>query len=361
MADNFDKFRPDWEVGTLTLTSGSRNFTASNAQLSLAAIREGDTIITPSGLTLPIESINANGNGGVLINNAPATAAGTFATRIRYQSDNSRFTGMLAALIARLSGGNLQALAGLTGAANTMAYFTGAGTMGRTPLTAQARSLLDDADAAAMRNTLGLTGDSMAQAILDSFGEYRTVSQPTDLNTLAPGSRGLYTWAAGSANFPEQSGLWFVETQRIYSASTNPCRQIATRYGTGPGTEPGVYIRIRAVDGSWGPWRLLTPTYGSNANGYWVRLSDGTQFCYLAGVSASGFTASGSVYKSAQIDWTYPAAFSEAPCVDGGTNANNAWTAAGNGTTTAGNVAFFLPFSFSGSLTCRLVAQGRWY
>ncbi|MEN5297746.1 hypothetical protein ABE530_05245 [Brucella sp. TWI559] len=128
MADNFDKFYPDWVVGTLTLTSGSRNFVATDAQLLLAGIREGDTILTPGGLVLPIESINADGSGGVLAQNAPVSA--TFTTRIRFQSDNSRFTGMLAALVARMSGGNLQAFAGLLGAHDKMPIFTGPGTLG---------------------------------------------------------------------------------------------------------------------------------------------------------------------------------------------------------------------------------------
>lgn len=155
MADNFGEFRPDWVVGTLTLTSGSKNFTATNAQLTLAAIREGDTIITPGGLTLPIESINANGNGGVLAQNAPAAAAGTYATRIRYQSDNSRFTGMLAALVARMAGGNLQSIAGLTGAADKGLMFTGAGTAGMFDLTALARTLLSRTTGAGMYGDLG--------------------------------------------------------------------------------------------------------------------------------------------------------------------------------------------------------------
>ncbi|MEN5277301.1 hypothetical protein ABE527_10150 [Brucella sp. TWI432] len=128
MADNFDKFYPDWVVGTLTLTSGSLNFAATDAQLLLAGIREGDTILTPGGLVLPIESINADGSGGVLAQNAPVSA--TFTTRIRFQSDNSRFTGMLAALVARMSGGNLQAFAGLLGAHDKMPIFTGPGTLG---------------------------------------------------------------------------------------------------------------------------------------------------------------------------------------------------------------------------------------
>ncbi len=130
MADNFDKFRPDWTVGTLTLTGGSTAFTATNAELILAAIREGDAIITPTGFFLPIETLADDGLTGTLSNPAPVAAAGTFDTRIRYQSDNSRFTGALLALTRQLTGGNLQSFGNLQGLQDLMPVFLGPGSVG---------------------------------------------------------------------------------------------------------------------------------------------------------------------------------------------------------------------------------------
>jgi hypothetical protein len=79
-------------------------------------------------------------------------------------SDVSSASTALSNLGGQPSNAKLTAFSGLAGAANKLAYFTGASTMAVADLTAFARTLLDDADQAAMRATLGLTPGTNVQA-----------------------------------------------------------------------------------------------------------------------------------------------------------------------------------------------------
>ncbi|WP_247996681.1 hypothetical protein [Brucella tritici] len=288
--------RPDYVTGTISLVSGSVNFTTSGSALQVASVQAGDEIITPSGDILIIATITGQ-NSGTLFLPCPASAAGTgLALRIRFQPDGSRYQGAARDLIEKLASGNVEALAGITGTANTMPYFTGAGTMDRTPLTAFARSLLDDTTADAMRSTLGLTDTSIQSSALNSYGNYAPAGG-VNINNLNAGDAGLYNTAnTGAPSIPSVS-WWWVETQRLYS--TSAVRQIATAYATSGTPLPYVMVRMRSADGTWSEWSGHSSQWFSNANGFCNRDTSGFQFCYFnTSTDANG-----------DVTWVYPAAF----------------------------------------------------
>jgi hypothetical protein len=97
---------------------------------------------------------------------------------------------------------DLAALAGVTSAANALPYFSGAGTATTTTLSAYGRSLIDDADAATARSTLGLVlgtdvqpfdGDlSAIGGLTGTGGVYvKTAANTAALRTITSGNSGI--------------------------------------------------------------------------------------------------------------------------------------------------------------------------
>lgn len=146
---------------------------------------------------------------------------------------------------------DLSAIAALTSAANKMPYATGAGTWALTDLTAAGRALLDDADAAAQRTTLGVgTGDS-PQFTAVNVG----AATDTTLSRLAAGTLGI-----------EGKAIPYVHAQSAVSATI------------GAVTTETVLATITIPGGALGPngfielWTWTTVTSNANNKTQYVRL-----------------------------------------------------------------------------------------
>lgn len=157
-ADKMAYFTGPDQVALTNLTAFARTILgaadAATARGTLGAISAAD-------LDAAINSL-VNGAPGALNQlNELAAAMGNdanfAATMTNALAGKQPASANLTALAAPASVANLSAIAGLAGAADKMAYSTGAATWAMTTLSAFARTLIDDADAAAARGTLGVS------------------------------------------------------------------------------------------------------------------------------------------------------------------------------------------------------------
>lgn len=234
--------------------------------------------------------------------------------------------------IQALYGLNSTALDGLTGAADRLPYFTGAGAMSLATFTAAARALLDDTTFAAMLTTLGAA----------TRGANADITSITGLTTalgVAYGGTGVTTLAAlltalqgvgayGRANILGTVG----------NSSGVPTGAIFETGGTAGGT--GVYVKY--ADSRYTVTKTLVMATGST-------------------------TARGTLFASSSISaGNFPFAFvGEAPRVQcsGTDNAGSGWAAMDSapGLTAWGSYSTRNTSSSGTGGTIYLQAEGRWY
>lgn len=161
---------------------------------------------------------------------------------------------------------NLTALAGLTGAADKLAYFTGSGAMSLTTLSSFVRTLLDDADAATARATLGVTGAAFSDQI--GFNGNTTLAT-SDLNK----SYFYYGSGGHTATLPVPTGAQDGSFTRIQNESgyklTLARQTSGTIYyadgksGTSVIIPPGYTAEICGDGGDWHV-HISPPVRGAN-------------------------------------------------------------------------------------------------
>lgn len=137
-----------------TVTEGTTNLYFTNARAQ-AAITGGASTIVTSNLTVS-RALVSDASGKVAVSTVTSTELGYL-------------SGVTSAIQTQLSGkqaadATLTALAGLTTAADQMIYSTGVDTFAMTSLSAFGRTLIDDADAATARTTLGVAIGTNVQA-----------------------------------------------------------------------------------------------------------------------------------------------------------------------------------------------------
>lgn len=273
----------------------------------------------------------------------------------------------------------LASIGALTPAADRLPYYTSASAAALATFTAFARTLLDDADAATMRSTLGALAAASYTAI-DVLAKLLTVDtdtagiNATTIKSVTPGAGGLLllalsalssatplmdgTAAAGSSNIPSRQDHVHPErTQELYFVGTNNFNMnytggdpVGTRKMFCSSSSGTGYINIsfagETIEGassfivrgstvastfsspvtiekvSATEWKFVDGIIsGSNANGKWEKHSSGSMIQNVSGETPVSVPAGGN-----DIDLPYPVSFSGNPSVSGGARPQDSWT-----------------------------------
>lgn len=300
-----------YSTGTVSVGAASTTLTGIGTAWLTGGVRAGDVIIL-AGLMVVISSVTSN-TEITLKRPWPGAAQSGANYDILMLDDEVRSLTAANTLLASLTGGTLTSLAGLPGAANKMAYFSGVGVMALADLTPEARSLLGS-------TLLSRSGDNLVTAAAARLTGGVVTSSASDT-------------AAG----------------RVLRVGAGYQQLDANLYRKG-----NILGTVSQVAGA--PTGAVIER-GSNANGDYAKFADGTLICTKTNFATAA---------SASALWVYPSPYigTAAPVVSVivTSGAPPRYATISSRSPTQTNVhSFDSAGSEAVSPACDLMAIGRWF
>ena len=209
-------------TGTLAISDGGTGGTSASAARTNLGVAIGSDVQAHDDVLDDLSGLTQAANKGIYFDTANSAATFDLTSAGRALLDDADASAQRTTLGLAIGSdvqaydAELAALAGLTSAANKLAYFTGSGTADLTDLSAYARTLLDDSSASDARTTLGVAIGADVQAYNASLATIGSLS--TSDGNFIVGNGSSFTVESG-ATARTSLGLGTIATQAANNVS----------------------------------------------------------------------------------------------------------------------------------------------